>query len=100
VKKEIKSRRTKPGKQANQPPQGYFIFFPPRRNLWFDMMTAEERREIDDFEFSFEDPALLKKQMTKWRKAWNRIYRRVGYRPRYETIYDDGLTRLTAFFPC
>lgn len=99
MKKATKPGRATPLKASQQARQGYFIIFPPRQNFWFDQMTAEERREIDAFDFAFDDPALLKKQMTKWRKAWNRIYNRVGSRPGLRKIYDDGHTRLTGVFP-
>jgi hypothetical protein len=99
VKKTPKSRRANPRKQTKPPVQGYFIIFPPLQNLWVDLMTVEERREIDAFEFPFDDPVLLKRQMTKWRKAWNRICKRVGYSPGFRKIYDDGHRRVTGFFP-
>lgn len=98
-KKANKPRRTRPRKPTRQPVQGYFIIFPPRQNFWFDVMTADERREIDAFEFAFGDPVLLKRQMTEWDKAWNRIYKRVGYRPGFRKIYDDGHRCVTGFFP-
>jgi len=99
VKKAKKDRRARPRKQIKEATQGYFIIFPSRHNFWFDLMTVEERREIDAFDFAFEDSALLKKQMTKWHKAWNRIYKRVGYKPGFRKIYDDGHRRVTGFFP-
>ena len=99
MKKAKKYRRGTPREQVKEAVQGYFIIFPPRHNFWFDLMTAEERREIDAFEFAFEDPALLKKQMTKWHKAWTRIYKRAGHRPGLRKIYDDGHRRVIGFFP-
>jgi hypothetical protein len=92
------SPRAKSQRQK-EPEQSYVIIFPPRHNLWFDLMTTDERREIDAFEFSFDDPVILKKQMTKWHEAWNRIYKRVGHRPGLRKIYDDGPRRVTGLFP-
>ena len=48
------------------------------QDIWPEM-TAEERREIMDFKFFPQDRAIYRRQMTKWRKIWDRIYKRLGY---------------------
>ena len=67
------------------------------QDIWPEM-TAEERREIMDFEFFSEDPALYKRQMTKWRNTWDRVYKRLGYNETLATVSWDDLTRILGSF--
>ncbi len=67
------------------------------QDIWPEM-TAEERREIMDFKFFPQDRATHKRQMTKWRKIWERIYKRLGYSETLAVVSTDELARILGSF--
>jgi len=67
------------------------------QDIWPEM-TAEERREIMDFKFFPQDRPIYRRQMTKWRKTWDRIYKRLGYNETLATVSWDELTRILGSF--
>lgn len=67
------------------------------QDIWPEM-TTEERREIMDFQFLPLDRAIHRRQMTKWHKMWDRIYKRLGYSQTPAIVSQDELTRILESF--
>lgn len=97
MKKVPKSRRAKPRKRSTQPRRGYKVMVRSHQDIWPEM-TAEERREIMDFKFFPQDRAIYRRQMTKWRKIWDRIYKRLGYSETLAVVSEDELARMLGSF--